>query len=135
MAIIVSSAFFGITHGVLQQSLAAVALGVVLGYIAVQTGSLLPGLLFHAVYNSLGLSLSLAAANGLHRSPGVEWLLSDPHGSPGYRWPVVLGSIVFSTLILAWFRTLPFQPTEEESLRQALVRGERLAETPEAFRL
>lgn len=132
VAIIVSSLFFGITHGVLQQSLAAFALGIVLGYLAVQTGSLLPGLLFHAVYNSLGLVLSLTAVNGLNRSPAVDWLLRDPASSPGYRWPVVAASVLVSLLILAWFRALPFQPTEEERLQEALARGERLAETPDA---
>ena len=43
-------------HGVVQQSMSAVALGMVLGYIAVQTGSIIPCMLFHMSYNALGLS-------------------------------------------------------------------------------
>ena len=45
-AIGLTAVFFGMAHGVIQQSLAAAALGVVIGYIAVQTGSLVPCMLF-----------------------------------------------------------------------------------------
>ncbi len=55
-AIVISSLLFGVTHGILQQSISATLVGMVIGYIVVQTGSLLPGIAFHLVYNSLGLS-------------------------------------------------------------------------------
>ena len=58
-AIALSAVFFGLAHTViLQQSLLACLLGIVLGLLAVQTGSLLPGVLFHLVHNSLVLVLS-----------------------------------------------------------------------------
>ena len=47
-AIVFSAMLFGVTHGILQQSLIACLLGVVLGYLAVQSGSILPGMVFHA---------------------------------------------------------------------------------------
>src|SRR4029079_18574113 len=52
-AIGLSAIFFGMAHGIIQQSLSATALGLVIGYVAVQTGSLIPGMLFHLTYNSL----------------------------------------------------------------------------------
>jgi sodium transport system permease protein len=129
-AIVASSVFFGATHGILQQSLSAFALGLVLGYLAVQTRSLLPGLAFHAVYNALVLALAWNA-DGVHHWSGWDWLLTGTGETAGYRWPVVAMSILSTVGILVWFRGLPFQPTAEESLHEAVVRGERLAETPE----
>ncbi|MFW6171664.1 MAG: ABC transporter permease subunit/CPBP intramembrane protease, partial [Planctomycetota bacterium] len=58
-AILISSLFFGITHGILQQSISAVMLGMVLGFVAIQTGSLFPAIIFHFTYNSLGLLCSV----------------------------------------------------------------------------
>ena len=56
-AIAVASIFFGIAHGILQQSLAASIVGIVLGYLAVRTGSLAPCVAYHFVHNSLSLLL------------------------------------------------------------------------------
>ena len=55
----ISSLLFGVTHGILQQSISAALVGIVIGYVAVQTGSLLPGIVFHLVYNTLGVSAAL----------------------------------------------------------------------------
>lgn len=129
-AIVASSFFFGATHGILQQSLSAFVLGLVLGYLAVQTGSLLPGIAFHAVYNSLAMALAWNS-DASHRSSGFDWLFSSNSAGAGYRWPVVIVSVVASSALLLWFRGQPFESTEEESLLQAVERGERLADTPE----
>ena len=51
-AIVVSAIFFGVTHGFLQQSINACLLGIVLGYLAVRSGSLLPGVVFHFLHNA-----------------------------------------------------------------------------------
>ena len=40
-------------HGFLQQSINAGLLGLVLGYLAVQSESLFPGVIFHFLHNSL----------------------------------------------------------------------------------
>ncbi len=55
-AIILSAVLFGLAHGILQQSLIACLLGTILGFVAVQTGSILPGIVFHAVHNTLALA-------------------------------------------------------------------------------
>ncbi len=52
-AIVVSAILFGVTHGFLQQSINAGLLGLVLGYLAVKSGSLLPGIVFHFLHNSM----------------------------------------------------------------------------------
>ena len=54
-AIVYTAIFFGLTHGVLQQSLIAALIGVVIGLLAVQSGSIVPGMLYHVIHNSLPL--------------------------------------------------------------------------------
>ena len=108
-AILISSLFFGLTHGMLQQSLAATLVGMLIGLIAVQTGSLWPCILFHATHNSLAIG---AARLGEYVSTqgGLEWLVHEQVGPLGgelqYRGAVLLVSLMFSTLLLVWFRTL-----------------------------
>ena len=45
-AVLVTAIMFGVSHGVLQQSIAASVMGILLGYMALKTGSVLPGILF-----------------------------------------------------------------------------------------
>ena len=65
-AIFVSAFFFGITHGILQQSLNAFIIGLLLGYIAVRCGSLIPTIIMHVLHN--GITVLVA------RSESQEWL-------------------------------------------------------------
>ncbi len=54
-AIVYTAIFFGLTHQILQQSLIAGLVGIVIGYVAVQSNSIFPGILFHVVNNSLAV--------------------------------------------------------------------------------
>ena len=53
LAITLSSLLFGVMHLIPQQVFNAALLGLVLGYLAVRSESLLPGIVFHFCYNSL----------------------------------------------------------------------------------
>lgn len=122
-AIGLSAVFFGMAHTVVQQSIAAAALGLVLGYVAVQTGSLIPSILFHATYNCLMLSVALVpqhVSKLAERWPAVKTLFAEisPDGLT-YRMPVVIVSAVFAAGILFWFRRMPYQSTWEERLSDA----------------
>jgi sodium transport system permease protein len=101
-AIIGSAVFFGATHAFVQQSLTACALGIVIGYLAVQTRSLLPGLTFHFVYNSLLLYLGLQELDA-HWAARLNWLVEIDNGSVAYRWPAIALSFVGSAAILWCF--------------------------------
>lgn len=122
-AIALSAVFFGLAHTVVQQSLAAVALGLVLGYVAVQTGSLLPAILFHASYNSIMLALALSPQRALEligRWPVLKSLMTEPNeNGVTYRWPVLVASAIASGVLLVWFNRLPYQATQEEELTDA----------------
>jgi sodium transport system permease protein len=128
LAILLSSFFFGIAHVLLQQSLAAFVVGIVIGYIAVQTGSLLPGILFHFTHNALSILLTRVDQVVLDTYRWLGWLftLHGAEGSPAdqlsleYNWTVVLGGAVVALGVLWWFRGLPYQQYAEETLKQAL---------------
>jgi sodium transport system permease protein len=122
-AIGLSAVFFGMAHTVVQQSIAAAALGAIIAYIAIQSGSLIPGMLFHATYNSLMLAASLLpqhfdAINARWPAAKSLFIESTP-GNFEFRLPVVIVAGVASTAVLAWFHRLPYQATKEETLSDA----------------
>ncbi len=124
-AIVISSIFFGMTHGMLQQSLAAAAVGVVLGYIAVQSGSLLPSVVFHLTHNSLAVLISRVTPETLQRLPWLQWLIAPSQSSAtphGYHWIVLLVCSVVILALLYYFRCLPHVRSPEEKLHEALSR-------------
>lgn len=124
-AIIISSIFFGLTHFVLQQSLLAGMFGLVLGYIAVQTGSLFPCIAFHMVHNGLSLLSAFWIPAAVERWPATSWLFRESVAFGDsttylYNWPIVVVAGILSILVLRWFRFQPPQPSLEERYRDAI---------------
>jgi sodium transport system permease protein len=120
-AIVVSSIFFGAAHVLFQQSLIACLLGMVIGFLAVQTGSLLPGVLFHVVHNSLFVFLAQFSPAATDEHHWLHWLMAGAADeAPLYRWPVVACSLLASVVILIWFHKLPYARTAEESLQESI---------------
>ena len=106
VAIVLSSIAFGVAHMVPQQVFNAALLGLVLGLIAVRSGSLLPGILFHVIYNSLeilrGRATSLPA-----QTPLVEWFMTltttkDNEHVIEYRWPTLALAGIVACVLTAW---------------------------------
>jgi sodium transport system permease protein len=121
-AIGLSAVFFGIAHTVVQQSIAAAALGVVLAYLAVQSGSLVPCMLFHFTYNSLMFG-TLQLADLGDRWPVLKSLMQEEAtGEMLYRWPVVVIGGVLAAGLLAWFHRMPHRVTQEEYLDEVRAR-------------
>lgn len=135
-AIILSSVFFGITHTLFQQSLTAAAVGLLLGYIAVQTGSLWPGMLFHGTHNFLQLAFGVLDEDATRyfagQSDGSTWfdrlpwlaelVVRDPAGGISYQPLVLTVCALFAVTLVAWFARLPGHRSEEELLRERIVR-------------
>ncbi len=122
-AIVLSSVLFGAAHGILQQSLTACVVGVVLGFLAVQTGSLLPSICFHFTYNAASIWLG-ASAKQIEGSPILSRLfvrIGEGEGASFvYRWPAVIAGAAVAVAVLYWFRRLPHQASAEETLLEAL---------------
>lgn len=106
-AIVGSAFFFGLAHAILQQSINAFLVGIVIGYIAVRTGNILPGMLFHLVNNAITLSLPQLPKAGIQQIPVLGDLVTvTPDGGFSYAWPVVVVGGMLSVLLLLWFGRL-----------------------------
>jgi sodium transport system permease protein len=121
-AIGLSAVFFGMAHGVIQQSISAAALGIVIGYIAVQTGSLVPCILFHLTYNAMMFG-AMNLPGLAEERPGLRMLFDT--SQPGqfvYNWPVVAICFAAALVPLFWLYQLPYQASKEESISDARAR-------------
>ncbi len=122
-AIIYTAVLFGLTHAVVQQILIASLVGVVIGYVAVQSGSILACIIFHMCHNTLALTAAQVTPKMLDRWPVLGTLMAP--GNEGicvYRWPTVTAGAVAGLLLLVWFGRLPYHRTSEEELQDALDR-------------
>jgi sodium transport system permease protein len=100
-AILAASLLFGITHGIFQQSIVTFFVGLVLGWITVRTGSIFPCIAFHAVHNSLTMSLSQIDPVAVARSTWLQRIFSiDATGGVSYQ-PLALaaGAVAAAWLI------------------------------------
>ncbi len=140
MAIVLSSIFFGITHPVIQQSLLACLLGMLIAFVAVQTRSLLPALLYHMTHNGLMVGMGWVAGWAKEPLPAdseaawLHWLAQRALGTPSeaglsvasggwlYHWGSVAVFALLAALLVRAFARLPQEKTEEERLQEALSR-------------
>jgi len=128
-AIIYSALFFGITHGMLQQSLSACVLGVVIGFLAVQSKSLLPCMVFHLVHNTLVVLFPRITPELIESWPALGMLLEPAGGGYTYTWQAVVAGALAGAVLLVWFVLLPGPRSVEEQLKKAVELG--LAEDEE----
>jgi len=127
-AILLSSIFFGVTHGMLQQSLAACMLGMVIGFIAVQTGSLLPAIVFHFTHNSLTIVSQRLDPQVVSSNPLLGWIFELQHGGQiGYQRLFLLVSAAAAICILMWLRRLS-QPSHRRKVADEAIES-RTAQT------
>ena len=118
-AIVVSAIFFGVAHGFLQQSINACLLGIVLGYLAVRSGSLLPGVIFHFLHNAMMVLSAKVTPELIDRVPGLGFLVQPgAEGGPAYQWPVYLFGGVASLALLGWFTWFPEARNPEDVLQE-----------------
>jgi sodium transport system permease protein len=111
-AIVVTALMFGISHGFLQQSIAASCMGVLLGWIALRTGSVLPCILLHFTNNALSVSLSRLADSGL---PGVDLFITTTQNGPTYQPLWFLLSIGLAISLLLYFASQR-SPVDESNM-------------------
>lgn len=119
-AIVMSALFFGIAHAVLQQSIVAAVLGVLLGFLAVQTGSVLPGIVFHVAHNAIALFSPQCVEGSLARWPWLEGLLGTGPDGIAYHPALMFSAGLAAMLILYWFHRLAYTRSSEESLQETI---------------
>jgi sodium transport system permease protein len=125
-AIAYSAIFFGLSHAILQQSLIACVLGLVLGLIAFQTRSLLPGVLFHLVHNGLAVALTRVPSDWFSRWPVLGLFVSPgEQGGVVFEWPAMAIGAAATLALVAWFQRLPSEaPTDETIEPPDVLRAE-----------
>jgi sodium transport system permease protein len=122
-AIGISAVAFGAIHMVLQQKLTATVVGLAIGYLAVQTGSLLPGMIFHAIHNSLGIVVAYCGEHLQATQPESVLTRVFAGDDPLVYHPAVMVACGVCGAALLWsLRGTPDQPTREEQLEDARQR-------------
>lgn len=130
-AIGLTALMFGVAHGILQQSLTAAATGFVIGYLAVQCGSIWPCIAYHVTNNAAAVLASRLTPETLSQYPALNWLFyfepatsatGEAAGSLEFQAPLVIVASLLAVAILYWFRRIPFRPSDEERLQTALDR-------------
>jgi sodium transport system permease protein len=111
-AILVSSVFFGLAHAFLiQQTISAMIFGVLLGYLAVRSGSLLCTILFHFIHNSLMFGIGTFGKEAVTHE-WTHWFVN--HGVNGeftYRPVVTIFAAIGAVAAIWWFRRATPQTT------------------------
>ncbi len=107
-AILITSAVFGLAHGILQQSLGAAVIGLVIGYVAIKSGSLWPGVAYHAVHNGLSVCIGRLPLESIESNAFLRLLFdSTPDGQILYRWPTAVIAATIALALLWWLKSLP----------------------------
>lgn len=107
-AILATALLFGLSHGVLQQSITAGLMGLLLGWIAVRSGSVLTTILFHLLHNSLSLCLAINGRRGNQPPDWFSWAVSYDSGVWNYTelWSTL--SVGVSISLIAFLATRPW---------------------------
>ncbi len=109
-AVLVTALMFGISHGVLQQSIAATIMGILLGWVALRTGSVLPGILIHFTNNALSVSMERIASS---QWGGASLFLTNAESGPAYQPMWIVVSIGVAVTCLLYFGSI--RPRIDES--------------------
>ena len=109
-AIGLSSLFFAITHPFVPQQINAFLLGLVLGYIAIQSGSIWPAMTYHLVHNGV---FYWASRNGL---------LAQIADNDLYAGVSLFGGTMIAVTLFFWFHEMHYHRTKEETLQEAIDR-------------
>ena len=89
VAVVFSALLFGVMHMIPQQVFNAFLLGLVLGLLALRSGSLLPGVLFHFVNNALGV-LSERIPEKSFESGAASWIATVNQEGLLFSTPILL---------------------------------------------
>ncbi|QDT39555.1 ABC transporter permease subunit/CPBP intramembrane protease [Stratiformator vulcanicus] len=89
LAITLSALTFGLIHMIPQQVFNASLLGLLLGWIAIRSKSLLPGILFHFIWNGTEVML-MRVDEKYFQDTSLKWLASAGEQGLVFHWPILL---------------------------------------------
>ena len=114
-AILVTAAFFGLSHGVLQQSITASVMGVMIGWIAYRSGGVACTMAFHATHNSISMILASHSNRGINSPHWLSWAIEHSDGHLAYTSIWCTLSACIATTLIAWFATRESAPSNARS--------------------
>ena len=119
--IVISSVCFGVVHMIAHQVFNAMLLGFVLGLLAVRSRSLLPGVIFHFLFNAMQLAQSRIPVRYFD-SPAMQWLFSveSEGGLTSVRFdaPLLAISGLVSVGLITWLIKAPLESDLEGQQRR-----------------
>jgi len=106
-AILITSLFFGFTHTILQQSIAACIMGLMLGVIAWRTGGVICCICVHVINNVLSIGLAWMPANHYDLPPSLSWCLRVEADAWVYQpqWQTISVGIALVMVALLFLRS------------------------------
>ena len=104
-AILLSSLFFGLSHGVLQQTITASTMGVLMGWIAYRSGGVGCTIAFHCVHNSISMLMAAQSSRGSSVPQWLSWAVTSPQAQWSYTPAWMALSVVLAICLLLWFVT------------------------------
>ena len=106
-AVFASSLIFGLIHGNIYQTPFAILVGVILGYVAVRSGSIWPSVIIHFIVNTFATARDLTVA-----LLPAEYNDAVLFGFYGFAGVMVLGSII---ILCTRSKHIKWQPIDRES--------------------
>ncbi len=104
-AILLTSILFGLSHGVLQQTITASVIGMLLGWLAFRTGGVACTIVFHCVHNSISMLLAAHSSRGSSVPSMLSWALESNNGQLAYSSAWCTLSVGIAITLIAWFAT------------------------------
>ncbi len=124
--IIVSALLFGVIHMIAHQVFNAGLLGVVIAILAVRSRSILPGMIFHFIFNGLQVVQSRAPAE-MFQSNEMKFLFIYENGSPRCGTFLLAICGLLSIGMVTWLIKTPTD-APEQSRRESDLTAERVPE-------
>jgi sodium transport system permease protein len=117
-AIVVSALFFGFTHTLLQQSIAASLMGLVLGLIAWRTGGVMCTIIVHVINNTLSLGMAWCSQRELQVPSALKWAVVNQGENWTYdpAWVTLSIMLTAALLIVLCFRNQRTQRVAQAEL-------------------
>jgi len=104
-AIILTAVLFGLSHGVLQQTITASIMGLILGWLAYKTGGVACTIVFHFVHNSISMLLATSSHHKQSIPQFLSWALEIEDGRLCYSSAWCTLSVGIAITLVAWFAT------------------------------
>jgi len=101
LAIALSALTFGVIHMIPQQVFNASLLGLLLGWIAIRSKSLLPGILFHFIWNGTEVVM-MRTDESLFRDTPLQWIGSATEEGLVYHLPILALCGVVTVATIFW---------------------------------